>query len=97
MTRRYYIIGDFNINVNLSDISNNGALFLNMLNSDGVYSLIDKPLPVTGSSSTTIDYILTNKSSDIIYLCIFLFEFSDHFPVGCLVAHHEINSNNNNQ
>ena len=68
-----------------------------MLNSNGVYSLIDKPTRVTGSSSTTQDHILTKNNSNIIYPCIFLSEISDHFPIGCLVAHHKINSNNYNQ
>ena len=44
-----------------------------------------------------MDHILTNDTSNIIYPCIFLSEISDNFPVGCLVAHYEINSNNNNQ
>ena len=55
MTCKYYIIGNFDIDVNSSNISNNSTLFLNMLNSNGIYSLIDKPTPVTGSLSTTID------------------------------------------
>ena len=54
-------------------------------------SPIDKPTRVTGSSSTTIDHILTTDTSNIIYSCIFLSKISDHFPVGCLVAHHKIN------
>ena len=54
-----------------------------MLNSNGVYSLIDKPTRVTGSSVTIIDHILTNDTSNIIYPCMFLSEISDQFPVGC--------------
>ena len=97
MIQKYYIIGDFNIDVKTSNISNNSALFLNALNSNGVYSFIDKPTTVTGSSSTTIDHILTNDTSNIIYPSIFLSEISDHFPVESLVAHYKLNSNNNNQ
>ena len=55
MTRKFYMIGDFNINVNSSDISNNSALFLNILSSNGVFSLTDKPTRLTSSLSTTID------------------------------------------
>ena len=36
MTREYYVVGDFNIDVNTSAISNNCGLFLNMLNSNGI-------------------------------------------------------------
>ena len=64
MTRKYYIIGDFNIDVNSSDISNNSALFRNILSSNEIFSLIDKPTCVTSSSSTTIDHILTNDTSN---------------------------------
>ena len=85
ITHKFYIIGNFNIDVNSSDISNNSAPFFNMLNSNGVYSLIDKPTHVTGTSSTNIDHILTDDTSNIIYPCIFLSEISDYFPVGFLV------------
>ena len=74
IAHKYYIIGNFNTDVNTNDISNNSALFLNMLNSNGVYPLIDKPTRVTGSSSTTQDHILTKDNSNIIYPCIFLSE-----------------------
>ena len=97
MTHKYYIIGDINIDVNTSYISNNSTLFLNMLNRNRIYSLIDKPTCVTGSLSTTKDHILTNDTSNIIYPCIFLSEIRNHFPVGCLVACHKMNSNNNKQ
>ena len=36
MTCEYYVVGDFNIDVNTSAISNNCGLFLNMLNSNGI-------------------------------------------------------------
>ena len=63
MTCKYNIIGDFNIDVNSINISNNSTLFLNILNSNGIFSLIDKPTHITGSSSTIIDHILTNNIS----------------------------------
>ena len=78
-------------------MSNNNTLFLIILSSNRVFSHIDKPSNITGSLSTTIDHILTNDTSNIIYYLIFLSKISDHFPLGCLVAQHKINSNNNNQ
>ena len=71
MTQKYYIIGLFNIDINSSDISNNSALFFNMLRSSGIFSFADRPTRVTGSSSTVTDYILTNDTSNIIHLYIF--------------------------
>ena len=83
MKRKYYIIGDFNIDVNTSDVANNSVQFLNMLSSNEAFSLIDKPTRVTGNSSRTIfvDHILTNDTSNIIPSCIFLSDISDHFPM----------------
>ena len=85
-TSKYYIVGDFNINVNPTNSSESSNNYLNMLASNGAFLLIDKPTRMFGETRTLIDHIITNDPSNIIYPCVFLSDISDHFPVACFVA-----------
>ena len=58
-----------------------------MLASNGAFLLTDKPTRIFGETRTRIDHIITNDTCNVIYLCVFLGDISDHFPVACLVAH----------
>ena len=59
--------------------------FFNTINSNGVYSLINKPTRLSRSSSSTIDHILTNDTSNVILPCIILHDLTDHFPIACII------------
>ena len=60
-SKYYYILGDFNINL---DIEKNLPLlmrYLNMLISYGAFLLITKPTRVTDNSSSIINHIIFNN------------------------------------
>ena len=84
--KRYYLFGDFNINVN-STVNNEGGLnYLNTISSNGAYSLINKSTRVTNVSQTTTDHIVTNDSTHVIYPIIFLSDVTDPYPIACCVT-----------
>ena len=60
-----------------SVILGNRSLFFNMLSSNEVFLLIDKPTRVIGNLFTTIDHILTKDTFNIIHSCIFLSDIND--------------------
>ena len=84
--KQYYLFGDFNSNVN-STVNNEGGLnYVNMISSNGAYSLINKPTQVTNVSQTTIDHIVTNDSMHVIHPIIFVSDLTDHYPTACCVT-----------
>ena len=56
-----------------------------MLRSNFAFPVINKAARVTDTSKSTIDHIITNDISNLIYPYIFLYDLTDHYPVGCLV------------
>ena len=84
--KRYYLFGDFNINVNSTVNNEDGLNYLNTISSNEAYSLINKPTRVTNVSQTTIDHIVTNDSTHVIYPVIFLSDLTDHYPIACCVT-----------
>ena len=85
-TSKYYVVGDFNINVNPPNSNESSSNFLYMLASSGAFLLIDKPTRVFSETRTLNHHIITNDTCNIIYPCVFLCGISDHFSVACLVA-----------
>ena len=84
--KRYYLFGDFNINVN-STVNNEGGLkYLFTISSNGAYSHINKPTRVTNVSQTTIDLIVTNDLTHVIYPIRFPSDLTDHYPIACCVT-----------
>jgi len=57
-----------------------------MLTSNSALRLIDKPTRVTDLSATILDDVITNNISNVVHLCIFLSDLSDHYPVACIVS-----------
>jgi hypothetical protein len=79
--KTFYLCGDFNID--LLKISNNKSVsnFLDLMYSNGLYPLINKPTRITAHSKSIIDNIYTSElvvgnSSGII-----INDISDHLPV----------------
>ena len=84
--KQYHLFGDFNINV-YSTVNNEGGLnYLNTISNNGAFSLINKPTRVKSVSQTTIDHIITNDSTHVIYPIIFLSDLTDHYPIACCVT-----------
>ena len=65
---------------------------MHMLSNNDCYMLIDKPRRVGNNSNTIIDPVITNNTSNITYLAIFTSHITDHFTVGCFVAHSKIST-----
>ena len=57
-----------------------------MLTSNGAFLLNDKPTRKANTSSSNIDYIITNDNINILYPCIFRSGLTDYFSVACFVA-----------
>ena len=79
----YYIIGDINIDISPNVRSSNKQNYLNMLESNGAVSIINKPTRITPTSCTTLDHIITNDRNHTILPGIIKTDISDHFPIFC--------------
>ena len=89
----FYVVGDININVTLNEqFKSNSTNSLNMLRNNFAFAVINKATRVTDTSKSTIEYIVTNDISNLIYLC----DLTDHYPVGCLVKSLTANRKKNN-
>ena len=74
-----FVSGDFNINL-LNNTAASVISYINMLNSNVFFSLLDKPTRVT-ETSTLIDHIYCNDINCDIVPGVYSFEISDHFPI----------------
>ena len=84
--KRYYLFGDFNLNVS-STVNNEDDLnYLNTISSNGAYSFINKPTRVTNVSQTTIDHIVISDSTRVVYPVIIQRDLTDHYPIACCVT-----------
>ena len=75
------ISGDFNINLLDYDINANVRDFVNLFNSNNLFSTIVKPTRVTGATSTLIDHVWTNSYSNCNSNGIFYDRITDHYPI----------------
>ena len=74
------LLPDFNINL-LNNTAASVISYLNMLNSNAFFSLLDKPTRVTETSSSLIDHIYCNDINYDIVPGVYNYEISDHFPI----------------
>ena len=85
--KAFYILGDFNINVNEAA---NRSLFadsyLQALSSNGAHQIVTKPTSVTDRSFTVIDHIITNDITHTITPRIILSSITDHYPIACRIS-----------
>ena len=79
MKIKYYIVGDFNINLLKYNLTSNVTNYLNALHSVGCSIFTDKPTRITSHSSSCIDHIYSNLPSHMLDNYIILAEISDHF------------------
>ena len=94
--KKTYIFGDFNFDLFNIDRNNNVRNFINMMQGNNLFSMINRATRVTGASATLIDNIFTNdymncKRNGIIYQNI-----SDHFPIFSFFNYTDTEEMNNN-
>ena len=82
---KYYIVGDFNINIGDKNRSVNSHMYLNIIFSSGAFLPIDKHTRVIGNSKSIIDQVITNDISNTIFPCVFISDISAHFPIVIIV------------
>ena len=81
---RYYILGDFNIDLLKYSEHLLTEEYLNMLYSNNLLPLITKPTRLTHHTSTLIDHIYPNSNLRV-DAGVVLVDISDHLPVFCLL------------
>ena len=64
---KYYIVHDFNINIDDKNRSVNSDMYLNMISSNGAFLSTDKHNRVIGNSRSIIDHVIINDISNTIF------------------------------
>jgi len=78
---KYYICGDFNIDLLKYNEDKRVEAYVNMLYSYGCYIFPNYPTRVTPNSSTLIDHIYTNNAFDDLQKFILVHDISDHYAL----------------
>ena len=81
--KHYFVLGDININTKTTNL--NSSNFINMLSSNCSTSIIDIPTRVTCTSSTVLDYIITNENRCVIRPIVIDNSTTDHFPIMAII------------
>ena len=83
----YYILGDFNITLEIEKNIPLSMRYLNTLISYGAFPQITKPTRVTKNSSSIIDHIISNDIKHPILPGIFeTCNVYDHYPIFCKIG-----------
>lgn len=77
------LVGDFNINLMLSDSWQ--LEFLDLVQSHGYENVIDCPTRVTSETETLIDLCLTNAMRNDVVSGVLTVDLSDHLPLFCFL------------
>ena len=93
--KTYYILGDFDINMQKFNRTNAAHNHINLIVSNGAIPIITKPTRVTPESSSIIDHIITNDSNHQIKSFIFEVDVSDHYPILCKIDKRKSNFSKN--
>ena len=80
-----FILGDMNIDFLKVGSHSKTEDYLDMLYSSNLLPVITKPTRITSHTSTLIDHIYTNASTDQIIPGIVTMDISDHLPTFCLI------------
>ena len=80
----YYITGDVNIDLLKTNHDIKISHYFNTLNSLGCSQIIAHPTRITATSSTLLDHIYTNNSSQHTNSHAIISDISDHLPVTAL-------------
>ena len=77
--QKYYICGDFNINLLKYDLVKNVTNYLNEVTSMSCNTLIDKPTRITKNSASCVSHVYSNFDSNKIDNFIIMGDVSDHY------------------
>lgn len=91
-SKHLYICGDFNIDLLKIECNKNVQMYMEMLNSYGLYPTITKPTRISSFTATLIDNIFTNNLLYPHESAIICDDISDHLPVFCTIKN-ELNTN----
>ncbi|XP_040067007.1 uncharacterized protein LOC120840490 [Ixodes scapularis] len=88
------LVGDFNINLMLSDSWQ--LEFLDLVQSHGYENVIDCPTRVTSETETLIDLCLTNAMRNDVVSGVLTVDLSDHLPLFCFLPCANVGYNKTN-
>ena len=77
----YVLVGDYNINILKYNLVSNVTNYINSLSSIGCTFHVDKPTRVTANSSSCIDHVYSNLSTERLNNNIITSDVSDHFGI----------------
>ena len=87
---KVFLVGDFNLNIkslpDLKFVNKHASQYLDMLISNGCYSLINVPTLATDNSSTIIGHIITNNHIHNIFPGVIKTDLTDHYPIFCTIS-----------
>ena len=75
------LMGDFNIDILLSNLNNASHRFINTLSLYALYRHIDKATRISNTTETLIDNIFSNETHNITVNGILYSDISDHLPI----------------
>ena len=76
--KKYFIVGDFNINLMKYNLASNVTKYMNAISSTGCNMFIDKPTRY--SSKTCLDHVYSNLPTENLDNHILLSDTTDHYP-----------------
>ena len=79
----YYILGDYNMNINPDSRTTYVNDYSNFLLSHGAFPLITKSTRVIENSATIIDHIISNDTINVLNPGIIQTDLTDHYPIFC--------------
>ena len=85
LKKAYYILGDFNINIQKYNRTSAAYTYINLIVNNGAISIITKLARVNSESSFIIDHIITNNSNHQINSFIFKMDVTDRYPILCKI------------
>ena len=83
----FYILGDINIDTNNSTQNSAQAdNYMQVVTSNGAFSLITKPTRVTYKTAMVIDHIITNGTAHTVIPLVILSSANDHYAIMCKIS-----------
>ena len=85
--KRFYIIGDITIDINRTNQNSPQAdRYMQVITSNGAFSVITKPTRVTDKTATVIDHIITNDTAHSILPRVIRTSLTDHYAIICKIS-----------
>ena len=85
--KMFYIIGDINIDINRTNQNSPQAdRYMQVITTNGAFSLITKPTRVTDKTTTVIDHIITNDTAHSILPHVIPTSLMDHYTIMCKIS-----------